>query len=164
MRIKNFSELIADLPAGRQALRKAALEIAEAGLLAIDTEKAVKNGVVLDGEILKVREKEFDLAGFERVFVVGVGKCAFEAGRALEEILGERLTNGIVLIPKSSKELRVAGYKFRVFLGTHPFPTTENVNATAEIIQLLSSLTERDFVIFVISGGGSTLLCQPKNL
>ncbi|TSA45504.1 DUF4147 domain-containing protein, partial [bacterium] len=110
-------------------------------------------------EILKVREKEFDLAGFERVFVVGVGKCAFEAGRALEEILGEKLTNGIVLDIHSGNLKKI-----RTFVGTHPFPTTENVNATAEIIQLLSSLTERDFVIFVISGGGSTLLCQPKNL
>ncbi|MGC9603316.1 MAG: DUF4147 domain-containing protein [Minisyncoccia bacterium] len=140
-------------------LRRAALEIAEAGLLAIDTEKAVKGGVVLDGEVLRVKDKEFDLAGFERVFVVGVGKCALEAGRALEEILGDKLTNGIVLDVHSGNLKKI-----RTFVGTHPFPTTENVNATAEIIQLLSSLTEKDFVIFVISGGGSTLLCQPKNL
>jgi glycerate-2-kinase len=152
-KIANFKELAIT------ELRKAALEIAEAGLEAIDTEKAVKKGVVLDGDILKVKEKTFDLSGFERLFVVGVGKCALEAGRVLEDILGDRLTNGIVLDirPGSLK-------KIRIFAGTHPFPTTENVNATAEIIHLLSSLTEKDFVIFVISGGGSTLLCQPKNL
>lgn len=153
MKIKNFKELAVT------GLRKAALEIAEAGLEAIDTEKAVKRGVVLDGEILKIKDKEFNLAGFERVFVVGVGKCALEAGRALEEILGDRLMNGIVLDIHSGS-LR----KIRTFVGSHPFPTTDNVNATAEIIQLLSSLTGKDFVIFVISGGGSTLLCQPQNL
>ncbi len=145
-------------------LRRTALEIANAGLEAINTEKAVRSGVSFDGSTLKIKDNKFDLAGFERIFVVGVGKCALEAGRALEDILGDKLTNGIILIPKPSKELRVTGYRFRVFLGTHPFPTTENVNATAEIINLLSSLTEKDFVIFVISGGGSTLLCQPKNL
>jgi len=153
MKIQNFKELaVTDL-------RKAALEIAEAGLEAIDTEKVVKSGVVLNGEILKVKNQEFNLTGFERVFVVGVGKCALEAGHALEEILGDKLYNGIILDvhPGNLKKLRT-------FTGTHPLPTTENVNATAEIIQLLSSLTEKDFVIFVISGGGSALLCQPKNL
>lgn len=153
MKIKNFNTL------AQNKVRKAVLEIAEAGLKAIDTEKAVKNGVVLDGDILKVKDKQFDLAGFERVFVVGVGKCALEAGRALEEILGDKLTNGIVLDIRPGRLKKI-----RTFAGSHPFPTTENVNATAEIIQLLSSLTEKDFVIFVISGGGSALLCQPQNL
>lgn len=152
-KIANFKEL------ATTDLRRAALEVAEAGLEAIDTEKAVKKGVVLDGDILKVKDEKFDLAGFERVFVVGVGKCALEAGRVLEEILGDRLYNGIVLDIHEGK-LR----KIRTFTGSHPYPTTENVNATAEIIHLLSSLTEKDFIIFVISGGGSALLCQPQNL
>lgn len=153
MKIQNFKELaITDL-------RKAALGIAEAGLEVIDTEKVVKSGVVLDGEILKVKDKKFNLAGFERIFVVGVGKCALEAGRALEEILGDKLYNGIVLDIHPGKLKKI-----RTFTGTHPYPTTENVSATAEIIQLLSSLTEKDFIIFVISGGGSSLLCQPKDL
>jgi glycerate-2-kinase len=153
MKIQNFAEwAITDL-------RKAALEIAEAGLEAIDTEKAVKNGVVLNGEILKVRNKKFNLSGFERIFVVGVGKCALEAGRALEEIMGGKLSGGIVLdVHKGSLN------KIRALTGSHPYPTMENVNATTEIIQLLSSLTEKDFIIFVVSGGGSTLLCQPKDL
>ncbi len=153
MKIKNFEKLaVTDL-------RKTALEIAEAGLEAIDTEKAVKKEVILNGEILRIKDESFNLAGFERVFVVAVGKCSLEAGKAFEEILGDRLTNGIVLDIRPGN-LR----KIRTFTGTHPFPTTENVNATAEIIQLLSSLAEKDFVIFVISGGGSTLLCQPQNL
>ncbi len=152
-KIQNLKELaVTDL-------RKAALEIAEAGLEAIDTEKVVKSGVVLNGEILRIRDREFNLTGFERVFVVGVGKCALEAGRALEEILGDRLTSGIVVDVHPGKL-----NKIRTFTGTHPYPTTENVSATGEIIHLLSPLTEKDFVIFVISGGGSTLLCQPKNL
>ena len=152
-KIQNLKELAVT------GLRKAALEIAEAGLEAIDTEKAVKSGVVLNGDILKIKGKEFNLAGFERVFVVAVGKCALYAGRALEEILGDRLTSGIVLDVHSGKL-----NKIRTFTGTHPYPTTENVSATGEIIHLLSPLTEKDFVIFVISGGGSTLLCQPQNL
>ncbi len=159
MCIQNFDKLVADLPAGQAGLRRAALEIAEAGLESIDTEKAVKRGVVLDGEILKVKGKEFDLVDFERVFVVAVGKCALEAGRALEDILGDRLTGGIVLDIRPGKLKKI-----KTFAGTHPYPSEENMAATAKIIKLLSSLTKKDFVIFVISGGGSALLCQPKGM
>lgn len=152
-KIKNFDEL-ATTPA-----RKAALEIAEAGLLAIDTERAIEERIALDGSVLKVDERTFDLGSFERVFVVGVGKCALEAGRALEKVLGEKLTGGIVLdVHRGSLN------KIKAYSGTHPFPTEVNVDVTAEIVRLLSSLTEKDFIIFVISGGGSTLLCQPEHM
>jgi glycerate-2-kinase len=153
MKIRNFRELaVTDL-------RKAALEIAEAGLQAIDTEKYIKKEVSLKGNILTVKDKEFDLAPFERVFFVGVGKCALEAGRAFESILGKKLSGGIVLDVHEGK----LG-KIKTFAGAHPFPEPRNIDATAEIIELLSLLTEKDFVVFVISGGGSTLLCQPKEL
>ncbi|MEK7169647.1 MAG: DUF4147 domain-containing protein, partial [Patescibacteria group bacterium] len=153
MKIRNFKEL------AETDLRKAALEIAEAGLDAIDTEKYIKKEVILGENTLSVKGREFDLSHFERIFVVGVGKCALEAGRALEEILGEKLNGGIVLdVHEGSLN------KIKTFAGAHPFPEPRNIDATAEIIKLLSSLAEKDFVLFVISGGGSTLLCQPKEL
>ena len=153
MKIRNFKEL------AETDLRKAALEIAEAGLDAIDTEKYIKKEVILEENTLSVKGREFDLSHFERIFVVGVGKCALEAGRALEDILGKRLNGGIVLdVHEGSLG------KIKTFAGTHPFPEPRNIDATAEIIKLLSSLAEKDFVIFVVSGGGSTLLCQPKEL
>lgn len=152
-KIKNFEKL-AVTPA-----RKTALEIVEAGLQAIDTEQSVLSRVSLKDGTLAIDKESFDLTGFERIFVVGVGKCALEAGRAFEEVLGERLTGGIVLdVHKGSLK------KIKAYSGTHPFPTKVNMDVTGEIIRLLSSLTEKDFVIFVISGGGSTLLCQPQNL
>ncbi len=152
-KIKNFEKLSVTFA------RKLALEIAETGLRAIDTEKSIQSRVSLRDNVLKIDSESFDTGGFQRIFVVGVGKCALEAGRALEEVLGERLEGGIVLdVHKGNLN------KIKAYSGTHPFPTEVNVDVTSEIIRLLSSLTERDFVIFVISGGGSTLLCQPKNM
>ena len=135
------------------------MEVAEAGLEAIDTEKVMRDAVGVKDDHLVIRDERFSLGGVKRILVVGVGKCSFGAGAAIEEILGERLTGGIV-VGVSEGKLQ----KIEVFRGTHPLPTEVNVRATKEIIKLLSGANENDFIIFAISGGGSTLLCQPKNL
>jgi glycerate-2-kinase len=157
-KIKNF-EGLATTPA-----RKFALGIAEAGLRAIDTEQSILSRLSLENDVLKIDHRPFDLKDFERVFIVGVGKCALEAGRALEKIFGERLTGGVILTVGAPSSFEIRNSKLEIRFGTHPFPTEANVDATSDIVRLLSSLTEKDFVMFVISGGGSTLLCQPQNM
>lgn len=151
-KIKNFSSL-AITP-----LRKSALEIAEAGLNAIDTKSVIRRNIQLEGDTLTVKHRKFSLKDMERVFVVGIGKCSLEAAVELEGILGERLSGGIVLSVYQRKLRRIKTYK-----GTHPLPSEENIEATAEIISLLKELTEKDLVIVIVSGGGSVLLSQPKN-
>lgn len=141
-------------------LRKAALEIAEAGLQAIDTQYIIEKGVRVDtNNALHIGDEVFSLEGVQRLFVVGVGKCAFRAVEALEKVLGDRIADGVVLDVQFGKLERV-----RSLLGDHPFPTDRNMQATAEIIQLLSETREDDLVLFVVSGGGSTLLCQPESM
>ncbi len=130
----------------------------EAGLAAIDTGAAVRRAVRLEGDILRVQDRSFDLSGVERLVLVGVGKCALDAASVLEEILGERVSDGLVIDvrPGVLKKLEVVG-------GDHPFPTEKNVDATKRLLAKLEGLTERDLVLAVVSGGGSTLLCQPQN-
>ncbi len=156
-KIKNFDEL-ATTPA-----RRLALAIAEAGLQAIDTGQAISERVKFTGEVLSVDGEMFDLQNFKQIFIVGVGKCALAAGIALQDVLGDRLSGGIILTP-NEPSFEIRNSKLEIRLGTHPFPTQANVEATSAIIRLLSSLTERDLVIFIISGGGSTLLCQPDKI
>lgn len=152
MIIKNYKEL-ATTP-----LRKDALEIIDAGLRSINTSETISANVRLTEDALKIDGKEFRLEGIKRIFVVGIGKCAFEAGETLERILGDRLTGGIVLDVHKGKL-----HKIKSFAGTHPFMSEINIDITKEIITLLNGLTEKDLVIFVVSGGGSALLCQPNN-
>lgn len=140
--------------------RRAVLAIAEAGLMAVDTRAATRAAIKLEGDHLCVNDQTYSLVGTKRIFLVGVGKCAIEAAVALEEILGAKLFDGIVLgisvgeVPKEKK--------IKVLLGTHPMPTQQNVTATKLIVTMLDSLTEEDLVIIVVSGGGSTLLCLPE--
>lgn len=160
-KIKNFEALLgaAKDNSAEAQLRKWALEIGEAGLAAIDTKTAIQKNVSLRDKTLLIAGKEIDLELVRRVVVIGIGKCAIEACRELETILGERLEGGIVLDVREG-----VMEKLKVFTGTHPFPSQQNVEATREIISLLEELKDNDLAIFVISGGGSTLLCQPQNI
>ncbi len=151
-KIKNLESL------AKTPLRAHALQIAEAGLAAIDTSKVITRAVRLKKDSLFVGKAKVNLKSVRRVFVVGVGKCALTAGKALEKLLGRRLTAGIAIDIRAGKL-----QKLKTYSGTHPYPTQKNVDYTKKIIELLSRTKKDDLVIFVISGGASTLLCQPTN-
>lgn len=139
--------------------RRALLQIAEAGLAAIDTETAIHDTIRLEGDVLTVAGVLVDLTKIDRLVFVAIGKCAADAAMATEKILGDRISRGVVLDVKKCPEVKY----LQTFCGTHPLPSTENLVATEAIVAVLKDLTERDLVIFVISGGGSTLLFLPQN-
>ena len=153
MRVHNHAAL-ASTPS-----RAAALAMAEAALEAIDTAAAVRRAARLDGGTLFVGDAAVPLDPAGRVFLVAVGKCAAAAAAPLAGILGAHLSDGIVLdVTEPGVPLRSP---LRVRCGTHPMPSEANVAATREIVALLEEAGPRDLVVFVISGGGSTLLCLP---
>ena len=154
MRIKNFAQL------ATSPLRKDALEIIDAGLAAIDTNKIIKHSVKLhDNKLLQIKDTWLDITKYRRVYFIGIGKAAYEAARSIESILGEWITDGIALDIKG-KDLK----KIRTIIGSHPHPTQANVSATREIISLLQSAKEEDLIIALVSGGGSALLCSPYQI
>lgn len=105
-------------------------------------------------------QREFYLPfGLRPHFFVGMGKCAVDAALVFEDILGDRITDGIVIDVKEGNFK-----KLRSFIGTHPFPSDYNVSVTKKIVHMLSGITERDLVLVVVSGGGSALLCIPHEM
>ena len=153
VKIKN-SEALATTP-----LRELALKILEAGLTAIDTKEAIRSGIHFSEGTLSVLGKNFSLDAEGKLFVVCVGKCATDAARALEDIFGAKISGGVAIDIRCDETLEY----IESCEGDHPFPTERNIDATKKIIKLLEGITEKDTVLFVISGGGSTLLCQPEN-
>lgn len=154
-KIKNFDEL------AKNDARRSALEIAEAGLKAIDTKKVLRDTVRLNGNTLSVAGNNFSLEKVKKLLFVGVGKCTIDAAAALEEILGDKISSGVGVDVKAvEKEFK----KIKSFQGTHPLPTQANVEAAKAVVGILGNLTKEDLVLFVISGGGSTLLCLPEDM
>lgn len=153
MHIKNFSALAIN------PLRKAALNIAEAGLLSIDTRNVIRKNVSVKGGFLFLAKEKINLDKIGKVVVAGAGKCVFEAAAEMEKILGNRIDAGTIICPSGGRLKKI-----KVFKGDHPLPSNRNVEATKYLLKLLSGLKKEDLVIFLVSGGGSTLLCQPRGL
>ena len=149
--IKNWAEI------ARTKERNDALGIAESGLQAINTKNSIKEKLSLIGNVLRADDRSFDLTNFEKIFVFAFGKASTEAVMALEEILGDRITAGIALDKRAYK-----GKKVEVFEGSHPHPSEYNVTISEKIAELAKSMTDKDLVIVVASGGGSALLCYPE--
>ncbi len=138
--------------------RQTVLDIVEAGYDAIDTKEIIKATVKLEGKTLKVKDQSFNLEGVEHIYVVGFGKASCLAASELDTILGSSIKEGVAigLAPIACDYIQTYG-------GSHPLPTVANVEFSDKIVQLSKELTEKDLVIAVVSGGGSSLLCWPMD-
>lgn len=142
----------------RTPLRRDALSIVEAAYAAIDTDAVVRRKLRCEGDTLIVDGAPYDLASFERVRLLGFGKASCRAIQTVEEILRERLSDGAAIDVRGA----VCGV-VDVAQGTHPRPSPGNVAASGRIVKIAEDSGERDLVIVVVSGGGSSLLCWPMD-
>jgi hydroxypyruvate reductase len=111
-----------------------------------------------DGERLRVKDREYNLARIQRVFVIGFGKAGAAMAQAVEEIIGDRIERGRVIVkyghfaPLSKIQLYEAG---------HPLLDENSLRGTRMILDILKAANENDLVICLVSGGGSALLELP---
>jgi len=139
-------------------LRKDAESVFQAGLEAVNPIQAVKKQVTLKDDRLSVGNQEYDLAEFDGVYVIGTGKASAAMARAVEEILGGRLKEGVVNV-KYGHTFPVR--RIKVNEAGHPVPDEAGFHGTQDIIQLLEKTGKNDLVLCLISGGGSALLPYP---
>ncbi len=138
--------------------RKAMEEILRAGLDAVDPERAVRRYVRREHETLFVGEGSYSLDRFRRVILAGAGKGSAPMAKALEDILGDRLSSGLIIVkygygmPLKETSVVEAG---------HPIPDEAGMKAAGKLLSQLRECTEEDLVIFAFSGGGSALLPAP---
>ena len=150
MFIRNFDRL-ASTPQ-----RKIILELIEEALSSIQSENVINNSIKIDGNILTIKDRAFDLKEFDRVFLIGFGKGSARNSKFIEEKLGNYLTDGFV-IDTNSEDFQ----KIKFTQGTHPLPSQVNLDFVNNVLQKINNLTEKDLVIVVITGGGSALFEPP---
>ncbi len=141
-----------------RSLRRDARRIFERAIGAVNPCNILSKSISLQRNLLKVGKRSYALCRFDRIFVAGAGKASAAMAANLEKILGSRIDGGIVNVKYGhGRKLRY----IRVQEAGHPLPDEKGLCGTREILLLLSNLTERDLVIFLISGGGSALLPSP---
>jgi len=168
MRVVNLDRLTSH---GNVEGRKALLEILEAGLEAADpynnTLKLlhIKQGKLVVGNpdfepagSPKTGEEIYDLSGTGKIYVFGACKGVQRVAKAIEDILGDRLTGGHV-IDKHGNELILE--RIGVTFGAHPLPDEGCIEGCRRILQMCENL-KKDDLVFTISGNGiSSLLTLP---
>jgi glycerate 2-kinase len=153
--------------AGRQAL----IEILEAGLRASDPYHSTRKLIHVEGNRLIVGGADFeppgsprsgdevlDLDEIGRIFVFGAGKGIQRMAKALEDVLGDRLTGGHV-IDKQGAECILE--RIEVTFGAHPVPDVACINGCQRILEMTADLTKNDLVFTMVSNGVSSLLTLP---
>ncbi|HKP52831.1 MAG TPA: glycerate kinase [Chloroflexia bacterium] len=95
-------------------------------------------------------------------YVVGAGKAGEAMARAAEEVLGERIASGLVVVKEGYTGTGGAPLsRVMVCEAGHPVPDERGVSATTRLLEIVNGAQSGDLVICLISGGGSALLTAP---
>lgn len=148
------------LTALEKKARKLAIEGFEAALKAVDPTSILESRVTVQNSILKVDAYTYNLENYGHIYVVGGGKASGKMAEALESILGNQITSGIVNIPRDSEPYHTQRIKLNE--AGHPLPDIAGLNGAKEILDVVSQAEEDDLIICLISGGGSSLMPLPR--
>ena len=153
MMIKNFSSL------ANTKVKKSVLQILEVGLITAQPKNFLRKFIKSNSIILG--KNRIVLSNYGKIFVVAYGK----AGSSMAEYVSDKInvSKGIVVIPKHTKT-SFNGKKFRVFYSGHPLPNMESVRAGRAVQKFVNNCSKDDFILFLVSGGGSSLLALPDKI
>jgi glycerate-2-kinase len=142
-------------------MRRDLIEIAEAGILAVEPRKMLSSLMAYNEDFnsVKVFNRSYDLIK-GRIFVIGGGKAAGAMAEAVEKVIGPiHITAGLVNCKDSSYDTKVV----KVMKAGHPFPDWRSLFQSRRMMEFKNkyAINEKDLVICLISGGASTMLAAP---
>ena len=151
--IKNFNLL------ANTEVKKKALNILEVGLTAAQPKNFLK-AFFKKNYILLGKNRIF-LSNYGKIFVIAYGKAADSMAEYVSKKIN--VSQGIVVVPKCTK-LSLDSKKFKVFYSGHPLPDKESVRAGKAVQKFVNNCSKGDFILFLVSGGGSSLLALPDKI
>ncbi len=135
-----------------------ALQMIDAALDASNPYHATTRLVHLDEHELRVGPQKYDLSRQRNIYVIGAGKATYPIARALEDILGDRIIKGVVILKKGQPERLT---RIRVVEASHPIPDGNGLRGSRQILNLAKNASRGDIVFSCITGGSSALLPMP---
>ncbi len=137
-------------------------QIFRAALKRVDPYQAIKSMVSLSGNLLQVKTEDLaidlDLTYYNRILLLGAGKATAPMARAFEELLGNRITSGMICVKEGHLEPL---QRTEVFEAAHPIPDQRGVVAARRLAELARAADENTLIINCLSGGASALLPYP---
>jgi glycerate-2-kinase len=153
--IKNRGEL---LDHGLKEGRRAALDIIEHALKSVDPYQATKRVVQRQNNQLFIDSLQYNLIDVRNLYVIGAGKASFPIAKALEDVLGDRISRGVVIVKRGQggclKRIK------KVEAG-HPLPDDDGLRGAEEVLKIADEAGSGDLVFVAITGGSSALMPLP---
>tara|TARA_B110000014_G_scaffold262185_1_gene255605 strand:- start:1128 stop:2405 length:1278 start_codon:yes stop_codon:yes gene_type:complete len=110
---------------------------------------------------IKFKNSTINLKKFDNVYLIAIGKAADSMAQFVSSKIN--LVSGIIVMPSKYEPLFHQN-NIRIFLSGHPLPNTHSVKAGKYIKNFIASTRKNDFIIFLISGGGSALVTLPNKI
>jgi glycerate-2-kinase len=139
-----------------QKLRQLGLSIIKDAIHSVDPFNLIREQIKRHGSMLQLPGKQhLDLDAFNRIFIIGAGKGTAPMARAMEDLLGDKLDGGAIIVKYDhTDQLK----KVKQIEAGHPVPDQNTLNGTAQVLNVISNLNKEDCVIVLLTGGGSALL------
>lgn len=155
-KIRNYNQLINK---GDAHARSMVLKLMDEVLHDVDAGRRIYEMMRLEEDMLVVGNRTWDLQKKNNIYLIGSGKACNAMAQAVCNIIGDRLTRGIISVKIAEPEDHY--YNTEVYVGGHPLPNEKGMTAAQKILELIDQATQDDLFISVFSGGSSALLTCP---
>ena len=123
----------------------------------------IEETVLLVNDILSIKKPDnsieiFDLSEYENIYIIGAGKASALMSQKIEDVLGDRITEGVVVIKYGFGQVLK---RIKLLESSHPIPDANGIIASQAIIDICVKADENDLIINLLSGGASSLLPLP---
>ncbi|MGY5355411.1 glycerate kinase type-2 family protein [Wenyingzhuangia sp. IMCC45467] len=122
----------------------------------VKAKSLIKDNLSIKDGVLKMAGTEYLLKNFNKVYVFGVGKAAYDMAKECEVILKDKIAGGLV-ISTSTGDLQYGKH----FTSTHPLVSTKSIEAGSLLIEEVRKMKEDDLFVFLLSGGASAMIEKP---
>ena len=140
-------------------MKEIAQEIFRETLGALNIHAALERHLARSGSITHAGRTEIDLCDFREIVAIVYGKAAYAMAEALDDLLAPEFSYDRIVIGPAAPKRELRGW--RTFIGGHPVPNEQSFAAGQAILQRLQRCDERTLVLFLLSGGGSSLVECP---
>lgn len=155
MYVKNKDILISH---GDMKKRKIAIDMLEHALISVNSYDGVKKITKIIDNVLCIGILRIDLSEINNIFVFGAGKATMGQARALDEVLGNKIEKGIVIVKKGQG---ISLKNIEVKEGGHPRPDEDSFRGARMILDAVKTIVDKDLVFYCDSGGSSALMSHP---
>jgi glycerate 2-kinase len=145
-------------------LKKPISDLIAAALRAVDPAEAIRTHLRRDGDVLYVDDAGRDLAQFDEVVLLAVGKASVPMAMAAREFVGDKLRRGVCVTKYAHAPAGVTSASMAPITlveSAHPVPDENSLRAGELVSAAISTCTQRSLVIACISGGASALMIAP---